>query len=298
MNFELCELCRHYNFNLQEGILCGLTNGKPDFVETCPNHIPDPRREQKVRLVYQGEKPRRIKTGIHELPEMEGALRRWGIGLIILGIIHLLAYNMLSPVWGVMIIILGILNLAVTKREMFIINGAFLLFIGLLNLLNSTGFGGSLFWLIFGLLQLFWGGKEISKYQKYGGKEKSAGQTNSVPAETASVLPAMAARHSALGIISVILFGAIFLTEFMFFVYISIKSGANPSYFEQNPDRATLVGVILFSNILFCLVGAILGLVDLFQKSKKKLFPILGIVLNSLFFIFHIMNMFLSAGAD
>lgn len=38
-NFYLCDKCVNKKFNLQEGILCGLTNEKPNFIDHCPDFV-------------------------------------------------------------------------------------------------------------------------------------------------------------------------------------------------------------------------------------------------------------------
>jgi len=98
--------------------------------------------------------------------EMKGDLRGWGIGLIILGFLHFVFAGFLNPVWGAVIIIIGFLNLVIISRNMFIVNGVALIIVGLLNIIStiSMGAGG---WVIFGAFQIYWGVKEIFKYEKY-----------------------------------------------------------------------------------------------------------------------------------
>ena len=98
--------------------------------------------------------------------DMKKSLRIWGIGLIVLGVIHLLAASFLDPVWGGMIIVIGILNLCIRHRGMFVVNGAALILVGILNITGSLIEGG-VGWIIFGALQLWWGATEIRKFAKY-----------------------------------------------------------------------------------------------------------------------------------
>ncbi|MBD3342371.1 MAG: hypothetical protein GF353_24940 [Candidatus Lokiarchaeota archaeon] len=43
MNYsKFCQRCQHYRYDLYKGIVCGLTNGKPDFEEECENFELDP----------------------------------------------------------------------------------------------------------------------------------------------------------------------------------------------------------------------------------------------------------------
>jgi hypothetical protein len=95
------------------------------------------------------------------LPELKNELRKWGIGLIVLGGIHLLLTGFLDPLWGLVIACIGVLNLLVPRRGMFIMNGIALLLAGVLNM--SAGGG----WKIFGMLQIVWGVQEIRKLKEY-----------------------------------------------------------------------------------------------------------------------------------
>ena len=90
-------------------------------------------------------------------------LRSWGGSLIFMGILHFLLAGFLNPVWGIVLVILGVLNLIIRSRGMFIANGLALLIVGLMNIF-SGGVGG---WMFFGVLQMYWGIKEMVKFAKY-----------------------------------------------------------------------------------------------------------------------------------
>ena len=55
-----CERCKHYSFNLKDGILCGLTNQKPSFKDDCEKFELDEKRakelDQKTDYVYANER--------------------------------------------------------------------------------------------------------------------------------------------------------------------------------------------------------------------------------------------------
>jgi hypothetical protein len=93
--------------------------------------------------------------------EMKNELRKWGIGLIVLGVAHLVLTGFLDPIWGVLIALVGGLNLLIPRREMFIVNGVVILLAGVMNM--SAGGG----WKMFGILQIVWGVKEIRKFKEY-----------------------------------------------------------------------------------------------------------------------------------
>ena len=92
--------------------------------------------------------------------DMQRELWMWGLGLILLGVIHMALPQILDPVWGGIIIILGVANLVIPHRSMFIIDGLALWLVGGLNI--TDGFaaynsGNASGWFGFGFLQLIWG---------------------------------------------------------------------------------------------------------------------------------------------
>ncbi len=93
-------------------------------------------------------------------------LRTWGIALVVLGVIHIVAAKLLSPVWGAIIIVLGILNLIIRERGMFIANGIALLLVGAGNIAGSIA-TNEYPWIILGVVQIVWGISEMRKFQKY-----------------------------------------------------------------------------------------------------------------------------------
>lgn len=101
------------------------------------------------------------------LEAMRRDLRSWGIGLLIMGVLHFFLAGFLEPLWGVVLIIIGILSLAIRERGMFLVIGGALLLAGVGNIVSSLADGGS-GWTIFGILQLFWGIREMSKFSRYG----------------------------------------------------------------------------------------------------------------------------------
>jgi len=97
---------------------------------------------------------------------MSEDIRGWGVGLLIMGVLHFVL-PFLSPEWGMVLIPLGILSLIIRHRGMFIVIGAGLIMVGLLNIAGSIDAGGG-FWTIFGGLQIYWGIKEMAKFARYG----------------------------------------------------------------------------------------------------------------------------------
>lgn len=83
-----CRICLNRKFNLKEGIVCGLTDQKPDFENTCPNFKTDQKRKEElatgsmqVRLesIRAGRVPRLINYVLDIL-----CIRAIGTGIAVL----------------------------------------------------------------------------------------------------------------------------------------------------------------------------------------------------------------------
>jgi len=49
MNYDkFCKRCNHYSYNIQKGILCGLTNEKPDFEDNCDKFDLNPEKGEYI----------------------------------------------------------------------------------------------------------------------------------------------------------------------------------------------------------------------------------------------------------
>ncbi len=277
MNYALtCKRCQHYNFDLQKGILCGLTKEKPSFQNECKDFLLDPNKEKE-----QIKSPtKKYFSKDAQLPDIKSQLKKWGIALIVLGFIHLLMSSFLSPVWGALLLVLGIINLAYINRKMFIVNGISLLFVGFSNIIGTIGVDGSFIWVIFGFLQLLWGGQEIRKYQKYSDVDDQNKRENTKE----EILPNSQTEinHSKFGIFSFAIFCFSFIITFIFFIVMGITQGPNPEPIAENSPFAMLLGLGIMLTAFIVITGIALGIIGLFQKDKKKIFSILGLVLNSI----------------
>ncbi len=90
----------------------------------------------------------------------------------------------------------------------------------------------------------------------------------------------MELKHSGLGVASTVL--SLVMGGIIFIVcLISALFGYT---FGEDVQKST-VGMVLFFSVLACLItciaGLVLGILGLLQKERKRLFPILGIVINS-----------------
>lgn len=94
--------------------------------------------------------------------DLKDELRTHGIGMILVGVAHVVLAGFLDPIWGGVLIAVGVLNLLLTRRVLFIANGIALIAAGVLNL--STMRSG---WGMLGLAQIIWGLYELAKFNEY-----------------------------------------------------------------------------------------------------------------------------------
>jgi hypothetical protein len=107
------------------------------------------------------------------------------------------------------------------------------------------------------------------------------------PFTSAPLIPAETQKHSRLGIASFVI-GLVSLIIFCLAVVLAFGYGvsiasSSPSVQSLEASPTILAfGLMMLISPFLGLVGAVLGFVAVFQKDKKKLFGILGIVVNLL----------------
>jgi hypothetical protein len=107
------------------------------------------------------------------------------------------------------------------------------------------------------------------------------------PFTPAPLIPAEAQKHSRLGIASFVI-GLVSLIIFCLAIVLAFGYGvsiasSSPSVQSLEASPTILAfGLMMLVSPFLGLVGAVLGFVAVFQKDKKKLFGILGIVVNLL----------------
>jgi small-conductance mechanosensitive channel len=107
------------------------------------------------------------------------------------------------------------------------------------------------------------------------------------PFPPAPLIPSETQKHSRLGIASFVI-GLVSLIIFCLAVVLAFGYGVSiasstPSVQSLESSPTILVfGLMMLVSPFLGLVGAVLGFVAVFQKDKKKLFGILGIVVNLL----------------
>jgi hypothetical protein len=90
--------------------------------------------------------------------QMRNYVRQSGIGWLFVAAIQFVFSGFLSMEWGIVCLVLGLLSIALPYRGMLVLNGLAMMGIGVVN---ATGQGGMQ---IFGVMQVFWGFKELRRF--------------------------------------------------------------------------------------------------------------------------------------
>ncbi len=90
----------------------------------------------------------------------------------------------------------------------------------------------------------------------------------------------MEMRHSGLGISSFIISTAIGVLMFLLFVIAGVLETSTPGGMDENSVEAMLVGLFLIAFLLMDLVALGLGVGGLFQRDRRKVFAVLGVVFS------------------
>lgn len=125
--------------------------------------------------------------------------------------------------------------------------------------------------------------------------------------------PPVQKKHSGLGIASfIIAMVSILLTIAMIFAFVAFGGASAIEQFTIDPMMTEedllevapglIIAVLLFmAAALISFIGGILGIAALFQKNRKKLFAILGVIFNffgwAVFLILFIIGLVMQAAA-
>ena len=90
-----------------------------------------------------------------------------------------------------------------------------------------------------------------------------------------------AQKHSRLGIASFIISIIGWIEAFMLLAVAGYYEATTPGGMNEASFTSMIIGMFLFLTIFILLVGTGLGIAGFFQKDQKRIFPILGTVLNS-----------------
>lgn len=99
---------------------------------------------------------------------------------------------------------------------------------------------------------------------------------------TPPVAPPQAARHSGFGIASFIISLAAAIGLFLLVVIAGVMEASSPGGIDEESAGALFLGLMIFGAIGIDLLALLFGIIGVFQKDRKKIFSILGIIFSAL----------------
>jgi hypothetical protein len=109
-----CSICKNYKFNLEKGVICGLTNERPSFWEECSDFKKDRKREKEILVKARDRSKRftRLESYDDGGPKIHRLLN-FGISIIFYIVVNILTYLGLSEANAFKIIMLSIVYIPV-----------------------------------------------------------------------------------------------------------------------------------------------------------------------------------------
>ena len=96
-----------------------------------------------------------------------------------------------------------------------------------------------------------------------------------------SIAPAGRTGHSGLGISSFVIATLFAITLLGLFVVAAIVETNSPSGMDEESTEAVLIGLVLIGSFLAELFAVAFGIAGLIQRTKGRLFAILGLSISS-----------------
>lgn len=94
----------------------------------------------------------------------------------------------------------------------------------------------------------------------------------------------VALRHSGAGIASFIIALAVGLVELVGVIGAGVMVSRNPDVANDSPVAMSL-GLAICGGVLLGLVGVVLGIVGLVMRQRRRVFAIIGLVINGLILV-------------
>ncbi len=198
--------------------------------------------------------------------EMLKGIRSWGIGLLLLGVLHLILGQFLDAPWGILLILVGLMSFVFREAPMYVIYGVALAWAAISNLLSLE-----LGLVLFALFQFYWTYRVMQRYFRYRkaqvGRRRylaETGGSSSHPERAAKVFP-----WAALLLGGGTLAGLIFFVIGLFLLYANMVS-----------ENALVV--LLQITVYMGVLALGLGAASLFSGYKYRLASALGVVAGSI----------------
>ncbi len=89
-------------------------------------------------------------------------------------------------------------------------------------------------------------------------------------------------KHSGLGIASFVISLAMGVYFILVVFVAAVMEAATPGGMPETSPVLAIVGLFAFLGLFGCVVGIGLGIAGMFQKNRKRVFSILGLIINGL----------------
>lgn len=217
---------------------------------SAPPQPPSPELAQ--RLVYD---------------HMQREIRSWGMWLLALGAIHLVASGWLSAPWGILLILVGAISFYFREAPMFVIYGFTLLWAALSNML-----AGEFTWIFLSLFQVYLAIRIFVQFFRFRRAQAAIDATLDSGAQllkaqrAATIFPWTGCLFSALAVI-----GAP-----AFILYVTLLSQEN----RPISENVTILAVGFLVD--FAVMGFSLSLAALLSRFRYQTISILGLVSSGL----------------
>ncbi|MBN2500832.1 MAG: hypothetical protein JXB38_08650 [Anaerolineales bacterium] len=208
---------------------------------------------------------------------MLSEIQSWALWSLGLGAAHLIASGLLSPSWGITLLLVALGSLIYKEAAMFMVYAVTMVWVGLSNLIYS----GNIFWLGFGLLQLYLSYRLYRKYKYYTAVEQDY-RLSSTPHTTVEELkPTRGARSFpwislATGIFAVVIFAL------GFFLTIAQMVISGPESLNNTLGVFAIAGE---AAIVLSVLSLATGVAAIFAKFRYKLASWAGTIISAILLI-------------
>ena len=149
--------------------------------------------QRESMAIDRGEMTPSWRKKVERVAEMNALMlretRSWGLSLLGLGAVHLVASGFLSAPWGILLLAVGLASFYFREAPMFIVYGVTLAWAAISNLL-----GGEIGWIIFALFQFFLAFQVFRKFFHFRQAQTEYATLRVQEAPHSPLIPARAVR--------------------------------------------------------------------------------------------------------
>tara|TARA_R110001592_G_scaffold125325_2_gene335223 strand:- start:3561 stop:3986 length:426 start_codon:yes stop_codon:yes gene_type:complete len=108
-SLKYCVICKNRKIDRGTGLICSLSNKKPDFIDECKDFILDEKEDQR-RLILELNAAGNIGRSPDPSPKSN---QYFGVFLIVLGFI----LSLIVSIWGIIMVVVGIMFIIKSNQQ-------------------------------------------------------------------------------------------------------------------------------------------------------------------------------------